>query len=59
MKEDEKAELIDLFSELTGRIHRLSQSEAQALMDVDVRMSRSAITLQDLERLREIKKAQG
>ena len=57
MNKDDKTELIRLFSKLSTQIHRLSLPEAQALLDVDLRMSRDTLDAQDLKRLREIAKA--
>ena len=57
MNDKQKAELLQIFSDLSRQIHQLSALEAHALMEIDTRISRGLVDAEDLERLRQIQKA--
>lgn len=53
---EEREELFRLLGELVGAIHRLSSSQARALMNVDDRIRENELSADDLGALREIEK---
>ncbi len=57
MNQKDKAEFLQLFSDMSGKIHRLSTKEAQYLMEVDGLIRVDSFGSKDLDQLREMSKA--